>query len=115
MTGMVLACSAGVAGSAPSPQSLPESYRVAQLAASAPSKADVVVFSTNCPLCRDAKKYLKERGVTFTDHDIEKDESAKEEFKRLNGRGVPVILVGAKRLNGFSRNRLEQVLREAGY
>lgn len=66
-------------------------------------KKHVIMYGTDwCGTCAKARRYFKDRGIAFRDLDIEKDPSARAEFKRLGGKGVPVILVGDKRLNGFS-------------
>lgn len=62
-----------------------------------------------CRICHRAKDYMKEKGYPFRERDIEKSRSAKLEFDRLGGKGVPVILVGDKRMNGFSPGTLEQL------
>lgn len=63
----------------------------------------VVMYSASwCGVCQQAKRFFKERGIAFKERDIEKNRMARTEFDRLNGRGVPLILVGGKRMNGFS-------------
>jgi glutaredoxin len=75
----------------------------------------VVLYSTDwCKFCKQAKAHLKKRGVAFTEFDIEKNGLAKAEFKRLGGKGVPLILVGDKRMKGFSAARLDKLLQDAG-
>ncbi|OGI44805.1 MAG: hypothetical protein A2150_06000 [Candidatus Muproteobacteria bacterium RBG_16_64_11] len=76
----------------------------------------VVIYTTEwCGVCKRAKAHLKSRGVVFTEFDIEKNGLAKAEFKRLNGKGVPLILVGDKRMSGFSATRLDKLLQEGGW
>ena len=75
----------------------------------------VTVFSTVwCGVCKQAKGHLKARGVSFTEYDIEKNSYGKAEFKRLGGKGVPLILVGAQRMSGFSSDRLDKMLKDVG-
>jgi glutaredoxin len=75
----------------------------------------VVMYSTDwCKVCKSAKAHLKKRRVVFTEFDIEKNGLAKAEFKRMGGRGVPLILVGDKRMKGFSATRLDKLLQDAG-
>ena len=75
----------------------------------------VTVFSTVwCGVCKQAKSHLKARGVSFTEYDIETNNHGKAEFKRLGGRGVPLILVGAQRMSGFSSDRLDRMLKDVG-
>ncbi len=76
----------------------------------------VVLYSTDwCGVCKRAKAHLKQRGVIFTEFDIEKNGLALAEYRRLGGKGVPLILVGDQRMNGFSAARLDRLLRNAGW
>jgi glutaredoxin len=75
----------------------------------------VTVFSTVwCSVCKQAKSHLKARGVSFTEYDIEKNSYGKAEFKRLGGKGVPLITVGVQRMSGFSSDRLDKMLKDVG-
>jgi len=44
------------------------------------------------------------------EYDIEKMPSKQREFKRLGGKGVPLITVGKQKMSGFSATRLESML-----
>ena len=57
-----------------------------------------------------AKKYFAQRGVNFEARDVEQSAAAAEEFRKLGGRGVPLILVGAKRMDGFDSQALDALL-----
>jgi len=71
--------------------------------AAANTKKHVIIYSTTwCGYCKKAKSYFQANHISFTDYDIEKDAAAKTRYDALGGRGVPVILVGNKRMNGFS-------------
>jgi len=63
----------------------------------------VIMYSTEwCGYCKKAAKYFRENNIAFTEYDIEKDPAAKKRYDALGAKGVPVILVGSKRMNGFS-------------
>jgi hypothetical protein len=47
--------------------------------------------------------------VAFRERDVERDSGARREYERLGGSGLPLILVGDKRLPGFSEERLRRV------
>ena len=72
----------------------------------------VVVFSTpTCPHCRSAKRYLKQKGVRFTDVDVSRDQRAAHDMQRISGQqGVPVITIGGRPIVGFDRNKIDQIL-----
>ena len=72
----------------------------------------VVVFSTpTCPHCRSAKRYLKQKGVRFTDVDVSRDSRAARDMQRISGQqGVPVITVDGRPVVGFNRPKLNRLL-----
>lgn len=73
------------------------------LLAQADSSRQVVMYATGwCPYCQQARNYFREQGIPYVEHDIEKDAGAKREYKAFGGRGIPVIFVGKRRMNGFS-------------
>jgi glutaredoxin len=73
--------------------------------------AGVVMLSTAwCGVCKRARQYLTSKGVAFTELDVEKSAAGRDEYRRLNGRGVPIILVGNQQMNGFDPARLDRLL-----
>jgi glutaredoxin len=68
-----------------------------------------------CGYCARARAYLNSRGIPFEELDVEKSAQGKQEYRELKGRGVPIILVGNRRMNGYDQGRLEGMLRAAGY
>lgn len=72
----------------------------------------VVMFSASwCGVCKKAKAYFKRKGIRFTEYDIEKGSKAKRLYSQLGATGVPVILVGKKRMNGFTESGFERIYR----
>lgn len=72
----------------------------------------VILYSTVwCGFCKKAKAYFKQKGIAYTERDIEKSAQAKQEYQSLGGGGVPLILVGNKngtrKLSGFSVARFD--------
>lgn len=77
--------------------------------------AKVVLLTTSwCAVCKQAKQYLAAKGVPYVELDVEKSEAGRAEYKRLNGRGVPIVLVGKQRMDGFSAPRFDQMLEVQG-
>jgi glutaredoxin len=75
-----------------------------------PRVKNVVMYSTQrCGYCKKARRYFSEHGIAFTEKLIDSDKAAYDEYKQLNATGVPVILIGRKRLNGFSESAFEQL------
>jgi len=82
----------------------------------AAAKGRVKLLTTSwCGYCRQARAYLNSRGIPFEDLDVEKSAQGKQEYRDLQGRGVPIILVGDQRMNGYSQARLDGMLRAAGH
>ena len=76
----------------------------------------VVIYTTRrCGYCKKAKAWFKRKGVPYTEYDVETSTKGKRDYQKLDGRGVPIILVGEKRLNGFSEGQLAAALKKAGY
>jgi len=70
----------------------------------------VVMYSTAwCGYCKKARKHFKKNNIAYIDYDIEKNKSAKKRYDKLGGTGVPVILVGKKRMNGFSASGFDKI------
>lgn len=76
----------------------------------------IIYGASWCGPCHDAAKYLRKRGVTVVEHDIEKEPRyAKEMQRKLRGAGmgggsIPVIDVGGVILQGFSRRALDRAI-----
>jgi glutaredoxin len=63
----------------------------------------VVMYSTSrCGYCKKARRHFRKKRIAFHEYDIEKSGKGKRDFKSLKGSGVPIILFGDKRINGFS-------------
>ena len=71
----------------------------------------ITLYSTHrCPHCRQLKAWLRQRGLSFREFDIERNARALREFQRLGARGVPVLLIGERRVDGFDPARLRRLL-----
>lgn len=75
-----------------------------------PQKGKVLMYSTSwCGYCKKARRYFSENSIVFTEFDIEKNALARRQYDRLGGKGVPVILVGKRRMNGFSISGFKRI------
>lgn len=84
--------------------------------AMAQNRPEVKMYATSwCPYCAKARAYFARRGIAYVEVDIEKSRDGRAEYDRLGARGIPVILVGPQRMNGFSEARLTRLLADAGY
>lgn len=71
---------------------------------------DVVIYTTTwCGVCKSAKSFFEQQGIAYNEYDIEKSAQGKRDYKRMRGRGVPIILVGDQRMNGFDPARFQRL------
>ena len=63
----------------------------------------VVMYSrAGCHYCEEAKDHFVQQNIPFVERRIDLDKEAYDEFENLNGTGVPLILFGEQRMDGFS-------------
>jgi glutaredoxin len=68
----------------------------------------ITLYSTRrCPHCARVRQYLQRKGLRFQELDVETSPRAQKAFARLGARGVPVVMVGDERIDGFDRRRLD--------
>jgi glutaredoxin-like YruB-family protein len=77
----------------------------------------VVIYTTTwCGYCKKTKEFLKKKGVSFVEKDIEKDSGAAQELAQkaaaagVRASGVPVTDVRGKLIVGFDQAKLEAAL-----
>ena len=63
-----------------------------------------------CGICKRAKSFMDSEGIPYKEYDVDESSKGKRDFKKLNGKGVPIFLVGDQRMNGFSPKRLLAML-----
>jgi glutaredoxin len=108
------AAAVGAEPLAPAAPALQSSAQASSTPAQPAAAVPVVMYATAwCPYCAKARAYFKRTNTAFVEHDIEKSADAHAEFKRLGGRGVPLILVGNEKLRGFSELAFESAYARA--
>ena len=72
----------------------------------------VTIYSTpTCPYCRQAKDYLTNKGVAYTELNVAADLDARNAMVQRSGQlGVPVIEVDGQVVVGFNRGKLDELL-----
>jgi glutaredoxin len=79
------------------------------------STDDIVLYSTTwCGYCKRAREYFAAEGIAYTEYDVETSEKGRRDYAQLGAHGVPIILVGNQRMNGFSAAAFEQLLTDRG-
>jgi glutaredoxin len=84
------------------------------------SKVVAIVYGAEwCKPCHDAARYLKQRGVTVIEKDIETSEATAAELKRkleranMSGASIPIIDVMGQLLVGYSPRALDRAIATA--
>ena len=105
---------------APPPPSASVTPPSAQSAAKVDGKIVAIIYGAEwCKPCHDAAAYLKKRGVTVVEKDIEDSDIAHQEMQNklkragMGGASIPVIDVMGQMLVGFSPRALERAIETA--
>lgn len=78
--------------------------------ASGAKAGSVVMYSTSwCGYCKKAARHFRNNKIPYTEYDIEKSEAAARQYRKLKGRGVPIILIGERRMNGFNAKVFDRI------
>mgnify|MGYP001441491407 FL=1 len=72
----------------------------------------VVIYSTpTCPMCKRAKAYLTEKGISYQDIDVAASREVAHEMVQQSGQmRVPVILVDDELVVGFNQPKLDELM-----
>jgi glutaredoxin 3 len=65
---------------------------------------DVVIYTTDyCPYCRQAERFLTDKGVPFKGVDVTNDQDMRDKLVEMSGRRtVPQIFIGGEAIGGYS-------------
>ena len=76
--------------------------------------SNVEIYTTSwCPYCKQAKEYLKSRGIPYIEYDVEKSKEAMRRKRDLTpSGGVPVAVINGQVIDGFSEESYDAALRE---
>lgn len=76
------------------------------------ARGQVTLYSTTwCGYCKKARQYFRANNIPYRELDVENDSAAKSEWEALGGRGVPVIIAGGQRMDGFSEESFRAIYR----
>jgi hypothetical protein len=109
-----------LAGARPSPSSGPSTssataalpYELQQTVARFP-----VVFytATDCALCDNARRMLRQRGIPLTERQAQRPDDLVTVERQTGGRGLPALMVGAQAIHGYGESQWGSLLDLAGY
>ena len=62
--------------------------------------------------CHRVQEFLAQKGVSFEEKDITKDEKYVDELDEMGYASTPVTIIDGETVLGFDRRRLEDLLKE---
>ena len=68
----------------------------------AAGKSVVMYSATWCGVSMRARAYFHDQSIVYDEFDVENDPQGRQGYNRLGRSGVPIILVGDRRIDGFS-------------
>ena len=76
------------------------------------TQPEVILYATEwCGYCTATREFFVSNGIQFTELDIEKSAAGNAGHKRLNGNGVPLIVVGENIIRGYNEAELRSTLK----
>ncbi|WMM24379.1 glutaredoxin family protein [Tissierella sp. MB52-C2] len=73
--------------------------------------ANVIVYTSNtCPYCVSAKDYLTEKGIDYTEKNVQTDKDARKELMAMGHMGVPVLVIDDEEIVGFDKEKIDELL-----
>lgn len=73
--------------------------------------SDVIVYTSNtCPYCISVKDYLSEKGVEFTEKNVQTEKESRKELMAMGHMGVPVVLIDGEEVVGFDKSKIDSLL-----
>ena len=66
-----------------------------------------VLYATAwCGYCKKVRALLNGKNIPFHEYDIEKSQEGAHQYKRLGGKGVPVLLINGEVIHGYDPTRI---------
>lgn len=76
-----------------------------------PDAGTVVMLGASwCGYCAQARRHFDRREARWCEYDVETSATGAQLFRKHNGVGVPVILIGGRTLYGFSAAAVDEAL-----
>lgn len=73
--------------------------------------AGVILYATSwCGYCAKTRRFLDKHDIAYHEYDIEKSREGREQFEKLGGRGVPLLLVNGEVVKGYRPEKILEYL-----
>jgi mycoredoxin len=75
------------------------------------SQGKVTLYATDwCPYCEKTRALLEQKHIPYKEYNIETSEEGREQYQRLAGKGVPVLLIAGEVVRGYNENNIVKAL-----
>lgn len=72
----------------------------------------VVLYATDwCGYCQKTRELFAANDIPYVEYDIEKSTKHNREYRRLGGRGVPVVTVNGQVIHGYAPDSIMAAVR----
>ena len=89
-----------------------EAFRSVNVRTTPREQPKVILYATQwCGYCAAAREFFAANGVRYDERDIEQSSAYADEHRRLGGNGVPLILIGEDRIDGYNEGPLCSLLK----
>lgn len=78
----------------------------------APGTEQVLLYATSwCGYCAKTREFFADNGIRYVERDVEHDSRGEEEYQRLGGGGVPIVVVNSDHvIRGYDPDAILQAL-----
>ncbi len=74
----------------------------------------VILYATAwCGYCAKTRKLLEDNDIAYYEYDIENSQEGHHQYKRLGGRGVPVLLISNEVIKGYNPARILKLAKKS--
>ena len=71
----------------------------------------VILYATQwCGYCKKTREFLHSKGIAYIEYDIETSDVGRQQYERLNGRGVPLLLIKSDIVRGYNIQAINTAL-----
>lgn len=72
-----------------------------------PGRNGVVLYATEwCRYCQKTRELFAKHNISYIEYDIERSSEAHRAYRKLGGRGVPVVVVNKTVIHGYAPQQI---------
>jgi mycoredoxin len=72
----------------------------------------VVLYGTSwCGYCKLTRDFFQKNKIPFVEYDIETSVEGKNQYERLHGNGVPLVVIHGEVMSGYNPQKMKNLLR----